>query len=75
MSSKILLMGDFNYSSIDFVNHIVKPGDDSVETKFFNNTKCRATRRRGGAPRPALIEWRGLGPARGGAARHDPAIW
>jgi len=27
---------------------------------------CKATRRRGGAPRPALMEWRGLGPARGG---------
>ena len=35
-SSKILIMGDFNYPNIDFVNHIVKTGDDSVETNFFS---------------------------------------
>jgi len=39
MSSKVLIMGDFNYPSIDFVNHTVKTGDDSVETKFFNETQ------------------------------------
>ena len=55
MSSKILLMGDFNYSSIDFVNHIVKPGDDSVETKLIFETEISllGTRPwRGGPPRP-----------------------
>jgi len=30
---------------------------------------------RGGVPWPALIQWRGLGPARGGAPRHSPATW
>ena len=39
MSSKILILDDFNYPSIDFVDHIVKTGDDSVETKFFNKTQ------------------------------------
>ena len=32
-------MGDFNYPSIDFVNHTVKTGEDSVETQFFNKTQ------------------------------------
>ena len=39
LSSKILLMGDFNYPAIDFVNYGVTTGEDSAAARFFNKTQ------------------------------------
>ena len=66
-------------SSFEFARKLsslaLQPPGPISYTYAHSCATCRATRRRGGAPRPALLEWRGLGPARGGTPRHSPATW
>ena len=39
MSSKTLIVGDFNHPGVDFDGHGVKAGDGSVEAQFFSKTQ------------------------------------